>query len=53
MTVPMSAAERATKPSRLWFWFVLAFIIQAAAWTALFIVASHHKVAEVPLVKTP
>jgi hypothetical protein len=44
----------ATKPatagrSRLWLWFVLAFVIQAGAWTAWFVIASQHKVAEVPL----
>lgn len=42
----MSAAER---KSRLWLWFVAAFLLQAAAWTAWLILASHHKVQEVPL----
>ena len=37
------------KPSRLWLWFVAAFVIQAAAWTAWFTIASQHKVQEVPL----
>ncbi len=41
----------AAKPSRLWLWFVAAFAIQAAAWTTWFVIASHHKVQEVPLVK--
>lgn len=39
----------AAKPSRLWLWFVAAFAIQAAAWTTWFVIASHHKVQEVPL----
>jgi hypothetical protein len=48
----MSATERATKPSRLWLWFVLAFVVQAAAWATWLIIASHHKVAEVPLAES-
>lgn len=42
----------ATAParSRLWLWFVLAFALQAAAWTAWFTIAARHKVQEVPLV---
>lgn len=50
----MNTAESSAppaKPSRLWLWVVAAFVIQAAMWTALFIIAAHHKVAEVPLVK--
>jgi hypothetical protein len=38
------------KPSRLWLWFIAAFLIQGAAWTAWFTIASQHKVQEVPLV---
>jgi len=37
------------RPSRLWLWIVAAFVIQAAAWTAWFTIASKHRVAEVPL----
>ena len=37
------------KPSRLWLWFVAAFVVQAAAWIAWFTIASQHKVQEVPL----
>jgi hypothetical protein len=40
------------RPSRLWLWVVAAFALQAAAWTTWFILASHHRVAEVPL-ETP
>ena len=36
-------------PSRLWLWFIAAFLLQAAAWTTWFVIASHHKVQEVPL----
>ena len=43
----MSVAE---KKSRLWIWFVAAFALQLAAWTAWFVIASHNRVAEVPLV---
>jgi hypothetical protein len=42
----VNAAE---KKSRLWVWFVAAFLIQLGAWTAWFMIASQHKVAEVPL----
>lgn len=38
-----------TKKSRLWLWFVAAFAVQLAAWTAWFVIASNNKVQEVPL----
>lgn len=38
-----------SKPSRLWLWFVAAFLIQAAAWTTWFVIAAHHPVQEIPL----
>ena len=44
---PQSAGS--AKPSRLWLWFIAAFAFQLAAWTTWFFIASHHKVAEVPL----
>ena len=37
------------RPSRLWLWFVAAFVVQALMWTAWFIIAAHNKVEEVPL----
>jgi hypothetical protein len=37
------------KKSKLWILFVAAFALQLAAWTAWFIIASHHPVEEVPL----
>jgi hypothetical protein len=37
------------RSSRLWLWIVVAFVIQAAAWTTWFTIASQHRVAEVPL----
>ena len=45
----MNGAE---KKSRLWLWFVAAFLIQAGAWTAWFTIAAKHKVQEVPLAGT-
>ena len=49
----MNAASAANKGparrSRLWLWFVAAFVLQLGAWTAWFVIASKHKVAEVPL----
>jgi hypothetical protein len=35
--------------SRLWLWFVAAFVVQAAVWTAWITIAARHPVAEVPL----
>lgn len=48
-----AAAAVSPKPSRLWLWFIAAFAIQLAAWTIWFVVASHHKVQEVPLEAAP
>jgi hypothetical protein len=39
------------KPSRLWLWFVAVFFLQLAAWGTWFVIASQHRVAEVPLAK--
>ena len=49
-TAPTTNVAASEKPSRLWLWFVAAFVIQAAVWTAWFTIASQHKVQEVPLV---
>lgn len=38
-----------TPRSKLWILVIVAFALQLSAWTAWFIVASHHRVAEVPL----
>jgi hypothetical protein len=46
-------ATTGAKPSRLWLWFVAAFVIQAVAWTALFRIASQNRVEEVPLATKP
>lgn len=48
-SVSPGAVVTAGRPSRLWLWFVLAFVLQAAAWTTWFIIASRHPVEEVPL----
>jgi hypothetical protein len=48
-----SLSVESTKPSRLWLWFVAAFVLQAVAWTAWLTIASDHKVQEVPLATTP
>lgn len=37
------------RKSRLWLWFVAAFVVQLAAWGAWFVIASKNPVAEVPL----
>lgn len=35
--------------SRLWLWIVAIVALQFAAWTAWLIIASNHRVADVPL----
>jgi hypothetical protein len=47
----MAANNATPRNSPLWLWVLAAFALQAAAWTAWFIVASNHKVQEVPLVR--
>ena len=51
---PGSALSSDAKPrkSRLWLWFVLAFILQLGAWVAWFTIANQHRVETVPLVNT-
>ena len=49
---PGQAAQRSAQPtSRIWLWAPVAFALQIAAWTAWFVIASHHHVAEVPLAR--
>jgi len=38
------------RKSRLWLWFVLAFVLQLGAWVAWFVIANQHRVETVPLV---
>ena len=40
------------KKSKLWLFFAAAIALQLAAWTAWFVIAAHHPVAEVPLATT-
>ncbi len=42
----------AARPSRIWLWFVAAFVVQVAVWTAWLTIAAHHQVQEVPLAST-
>ena len=41
--------EPAPPPSRAWWLIVAALLLQLAVWTVWLVIASHHKVAEVPL----
>lgn len=43
--------EPPPKASRLWLWFVAAFALQLTVWGVWFVIASQHRVAEVPLAK--
>ena len=47
--VDTPAALGPTRKSRLWLWFVLAFILQLGAWAAWFAIANQHRVETVPL----
>jgi hypothetical protein len=49
MSAKAEISDGRGRPSRLWLWIVVAFVIQAAAWTAWFMIASENRVAEVPL----
>ncbi len=49
MNPSLANSSPARKKPRLLLWVVLAFLIQAAAWTAWFTIAAHNKVAEIPL----
>jgi len=49
MTPVLTSEKPTARPSRLWLWFVAAFVVQLGAWTAWFVIASHHRVQEVPL----
>jgi hypothetical protein len=49
-TAESPAPASTGRPSRLWWWFVLAFVVQAAVWAAWLTIASHHRVEEVPLI---
>lgn len=40
------------RPSRLWLWFVAAFVVQAMVWAAWFTIAAHNRVESVPLLPT-
>ena len=44
----MKSSEPRRMP-RPWLWVIAAFMLQAVAWTAWFVIASQHKVQEVPL----
>jgi hypothetical protein len=48
--VPAGPAAR--KGSRLWLWFVAAFLVQLGAWATWLVIASRHPVQEVPLVRS-
>jgi len=49
MTAVLESSRRPARPSRLWLWFVAAFLLQISAWTAWVVIASQHPVKEVPL----
>ncbi len=43
-------APSRTPRSKLWLWFVAAFVVQAAMWGVWFAIAARNKVESVPLV---
>jgi len=48
-----SATKTAKSRNGLWVWVGLAFGLMLAAWSALFVIAAHNKVEEVPLQTQP
>lgn len=46
-------AKTRTKRSRLWLWFVAAFVVQAAMWGAWLAIAARNPVQSVPLATQP
>lgn len=52
MTAREEDCVRTSPKSRLWLWFVAVMALQAAAWTVWLTIASQHRVAEVPLVRS-
>lgn len=48
-----SRATVKSSGSRLWLWVGAAFLLQLGAWAAWLMIASRHKVEEVPVVRTP
>jgi hypothetical protein len=45
----MKSVDLARPKSRLWLWSIAAFVLQILGWTTWIVIASHHRVAEVPL----
>lgn len=53
MSTDPQTDSKTHRPSRLWLWIVAAFVLQAMAWTAWFVIAARNPVQEVPLATTP
>lgn len=49
-SAPRNAAGPSPWRSRFWWWIIVAFALQFAAWTVWIIVATHHPIEEVPIV---
>jgi hypothetical protein len=49
ITTNMATEAKPTPRSRVWWLVVFAFVVQIAAWTVWMRIASHNRVAEVPL----
>jgi hypothetical protein len=45
------STETAATNSRVWVWFVVVCLLQMVGWTIWIVIASQHKVQEVPLQK--
>ena len=50
--MPEASSPAPVRRSRLWLWVVAAFAVQLAAWAVWLVIASKHKVQEVPVVKS-
>lgn len=50
--MPGESSSSPAPRSRLWWWVVAAFAVQLAAWGVWLVIASKHKVQEIPVVKS-
>jgi hypothetical protein len=50
--VPEASNPAPARRSRLWLWVVAAFAVQLTAWTIWLVIASKHRVQEIPVLKS-
>lgn len=48
-THPVACESGRARPSRVWLWVIAVIALQLVAWGVWLVIASQHRVAEVPL----